>query len=543
MENNSKPVGLRKKDALRIYYGPIFAKILRRFGFSWKQLGRTKLAQAVLIAQASQINKTILPKKNVQPLNIYFLTMLGGHSHNVSVDVVLGWGLKQLGHNVHFIVNNQILPITEETKNGEEGRWQELTAKSYAFAKKYLEAAGLNVLTVSQIVDQNKYRDIEEFEDIIQASILKHYKVGVITPDLRGIEEKKNQIRESVKISALIGDFLLQNNPDRVIMSHGIYSTWGPQFRVLDKNDVPIVTYSKTKRKKTEKFNWNHTGDWWDVAEEWERVREMPLTQNQEASIDKYLESRITHKDDVLVYNFGGLESKNETIDRFNLDKEKPIYSLFTNVLWDAASTQREIAFKDPVDWVFKTINWFSENPDKQLIVKIHPAEVVIGTNQPFADLIRATLKNIPDNVKIIEPQEKVNSWSIYSVTNLGLVHTTTVGMELPLVGIPCAVVSRTHYRDKGFTLDVNSDTEYFDLLANFNAASYDLEEMKLLAKRYAYLLFERYQMPFDVFDEPNWTDVRSFTFESINELFEKPYFSRIITSILNKEPFLTDPT
>ena len=107
-------------------------------------------------------------------------------------------------------------------------------------------------------------------------------------------------------------------------------------------------------------------------------------------------------------------------------------------MLWDAASAQREIVFRNPIEWVFETIEWFASHPEKQLIVKIHPAEVVIGTNQPFAEMIRKKIPELPSNVRLIEPDEKVNSWSIYKVTDLGIVHTTTAGMELPLLGIPC---------------------------------------------------------------------------------------------------------
>jgi hypothetical protein len=210
-------------------------------------------------------------------------------------------------------------------------------------------------------------------------------------------------------------------------------------------------------------------------------------------------------------------------------------------VLWDAASAQREIAFANPVEWVFETIEWFAKHPEKQLIVKIHPAEIVIGTNQPFADLIRERIPHFPPNICLIEPHEKVNSWSIYQVTDLGIVHTTTAGMELPLVGVPCVVVSKTHFRCKGFTIDINSKEEYFDYLKNFKIEKINRDELKTFSERYAYLLFERYQVPFDVFDEVKWTEVRSWNFNSIKGLFNIPFYENIINSIIEKKDFLVN--
>src|SRR5690606_8487423 len=154
-------------------------------------------------------------------------------------------------------------------------------------------------------------------------------------------------------------------------------------------------------------------GDSWDVSEEWDNVKDQPLTDAQLQLINEYLQSRISHKDDVYVYNFGPETDKSETLKSLNLDPSKPIYTLFTNVLWDAASAHREIAFNNPIEWVIETIEWFNNHPDKQLVVKLHPAEIVIGTNMPFYDIIINKVKP-KDNIKIIKPEEKVNSWSIY---------------------------------------------------------------------------------------------------------------------------------
>ena len=531
--------GLKIKDKIRTDFFPLIASTLNLLGISWKNLGRTKLSNATLIAQGKKIAKSIHPKKSEQPLNIYFMTMLGGHTYNVSVDVVLAWGLKQKGHNIYFILDDQSLPITEDKKAREENRWQEISARSYNFGYKYIQACGFEVKGVSEIVNLNENRDIHDFSSIIEAGLLKHYKVGLLTDDLPALEYKKKLLKESAKISALVGEYVSKQSPDRVIMSHGIYPTWGPAFQILVNNKVPVLTYSRTKRKKTEKFNWNTTGDWWDVSKEWEKVKYIPLNEEEQEKIKYYLKTRIRHTEDIMVYNFGAFEDRQITLKRFKLDPDKLTYSLFTNVLWDAASAQREIAFRNPVEWVFETIEWFASQPDKQLIVKIHPAEVVIGTNQPFADLIQKRIPILPNNVRLIEPNEEVNSWSIYEVTDLGIVHTTTAGMELPLLGIPCVVVSRTHFREKGFTVDIESKESYFNYLKNFSKQNVDKQNLKILAERYAYLLFERYQLPFEVFNMDENNCVNSLKFNSIDELFKIDFIENIIDAIIHKKDFL----
>jgi hypothetical protein len=255
--------------------------------------------------------------------------------------------------------------------------------------------------------------------------------------------------------------------------------------------------------------------------------------------VEQYLSSRRHHSQDTLVYNFGPEQAASETRKRFGLDPDKTTFTLFTNVLWDAASAQREIAFTNPIEWAVETIRWFAHHPDRQLIVKIHPAEKVIGTRQPFAEILSKEFPVLPANVLLIEPDEKVNSWSILQVTDLGLVHTSTVGMELPLEGVPVACVSRTHYRGKGFTLDVESRAEYFKLLEGWRRGAHDMRAQNELAIRYAHLLFERYQLPWNMIYEPAHTDVRALGYSNADELASDGTIRLVISAIETKAEFL----
>lgn len=524
---------MKFKETLKIYFFPTVASILHKLGFSWKKLGESILGKSVLIAQAREISKSLIIKKNDNPQNIVFLTMLGGHVHNLSSEIVIALGLKYKGHKITFVIDDNFYPINEFMRIDDEPNWNSIGEKGYIFASNLLNNFNFDTLRVSSLIDLNTKNNLEPYEEIIESSLLKHYKVGIVDDQLPSLKHKKELIEEAVQNSIQVGDEVLKMKPDKVIMSHGIYSTWGPQFKILNDNDIPIVTYGQGKRKGTKKFNWNFTGDWWDVSQEWELVKDNALTAEQNKTLDKYLESRITHKDDVLVYNFGGFEERAKTLKRFNLDENKTTVSLFTNVLWDAASANREIAFSNPIKWVIETIKWFESQKEKQLIVKIHPAEIVIGTRQPFIDVIKLQIEKIPDNVRIIEPHEKVNSLSIYKISDLGLVHTTTAGMEMQLVGVPVIVVSRTHFRDKGFTIDINSKNEYFKTIENFDKDTVCREKLIKLSRRYAYLLFERYQFPFEPFNENGMHDTRSFKFKNIENYIRKNIDYSILLDII----------
>lgn len=528
------------KDKIRIFIFPVLVNILHKLGFSYYKMGNSFFGTSTLIAQGKTIGKKITLNNRKRPINIIFLTMLGGHPHNVSFEIIIAWVLKLRGHNITFILDDLCMPMTEDTTIEKENNWNRIRAISYYWGYQFISKSGFNVIKSSELIDSWKVVKFDKnFESIVEAGLLKHYKVGVISDNLPRIDLKRKLLQESAMISFRIGKQLVNKKPDRIIMSHGIYPTWGPAFEVLNKAGVDVLTYGRGKKANTQKFNWNYTSDWWDVSKEWAKVKDRELNSQQLKKINSYLESRVSHKNDALVYNFGELQNSEDTYDRFELDKNKPVFSLFTNVLWDAASAQREIVFKNPIDWVIETIQWFSKNQDKQLLIKIHPAEVVIGTNQPFINIINDFIFPLPKNVRIIKPEETVNSWSIYRITDLGLVHTTTAGMELPLLGKPCVVVSKTHFRGKGFTIDINSKKEYFEFLDSFEAKNIDKKELETFSKRYAYLLFERYQIPFNFLNEKQSLNTRSLKIEDFEELLEDEYIKLIVDGIENRDEIL----
>jgi len=527
---------LKLKDQLKLYLFPKLVLVLHAFGFSWKKLGEiTFFNKSILLAQAKNLGKIEIESVK-EKQNIFILTMLSFSTFHLVIEALLALGLKSRGHDITFIIDDNALPFFELKNIGKKSKSNNKAINGFVFASKLLDNLNLRYIPISEYIkDGEDFKYLKKYDSILEAGLLKDYKVGVLSDDLPFIREKKEIIKRDIAVTHYIGEKTVKMRPDFVIMSHGIYSTWGPSFRVLDENKIPILTYGRGKKRHTLVFNWNKTADTWDVSREWQKVKDIALTENQLKEINGYLDSRISHKDDVFIYNFGKETSKLETIKNLGLDSKKPIYTLFTNVLWDAASAQREIVFKNPVEWVIETIAWFNNHPEKQLIVKIHPAEVVIGTNMPFYDIILSRIK--PNkNIKIIKPNEKVNSWSIYDITNLGIVHTTTVGMEMPLVDKPCMVVSKTHYRDKGFTIDVESKGEYYNLLQNFDTTAIDFKKNKMEALKYAYLLFIRYQIPFNMFYENASTDIRGFRDDKFNEYLKNDTYNRIIENIIVKK-------
>jgi len=519
------------------------AQTLLTLGFRPQSLLRLKRwAEGSLIGSFLALKKQT-PATSARPQRIIFFTVLGSHSFMIGSELALARALRARGHEVHVVICDGILPACENHSVGlPEKDWQDRCQKCAGRGQALTSAAGIQTHTLSQL--EKSARDAEadailakqNFSYIIESALYKYFRVG----RLQGTASEREQtikVDEACKITARAAIACARLRPDRVIMSHGVYSSWAPALMVFQSLGIPTLVYNKGKKRNSVVMNWVKGLMDWDVSAEWEKVKDQPLTPIESQAIHNYLEGRITHKGDALKYNFGELEGRKQTLQRFNLDETKPIMVLFTNVLWDAASAQKEIAFPNAVDWVMQTIQWFADHPEKQLVVKIHPAEVVIGTNQPFVKEIERVFPQLPSNVRVIAPEEKVNSWSITQITSLGLVHTSTPGMELPLSGIPCLVASGVHYRGKGFTVDIESREQYFQILNDFPRINFDAEKAKTLALRYAYLLFERYHLDWSFMIEGDYGRYVAVNARSDEELNQNATIQLLCEKIEKVEP------
>jgi len=97
------------------------------------------------------------------------------------------------------------------------------------------------------------------------------------------------------------------------------------------------------------------------------------------------------------------------------LDEKRPIVLLATNVLGDSLTLGRNIFARSMADWIEKTVQFFANQaraePSRsvQLVIRIHPGERL--THGPsMADVVKGALADIPENIHLIGPLEKVNT-------------------------------------------------------------------------------------------------------------------------------------
>jgi hypothetical protein len=152
--------------------------------------------------------------------------------------------------------------------------------------------------------------------------------------------------------------------------------------------------------------------------------------------------------------------------------------------------------------------------------------------------IIDEVLPELPDNVRIIPPESEINTYDLIELASVGLVYTTTVGLEMVMSGVPVIVAGQTHYRGKGFTHDPETLEEYVHLLDRIpeqnKAPSVDEGQVDL-AWRYAYRFFFEFPFVFPWHLIGFWDDIEERPLEHVLEGSNLNKYERTIQALVCK--------
>lgn len=293
-----------------------------------------------------------------------------------------------------------------------------------------------------------------------------------------------------------------RERPDCVVAMHGIYVTHGTICEVARRDGIRVVVYGHPYRKGCVWLSHDETYHRALVTEPNEHWEDLDLDGEAGRVIDEYLNSRRFGTRDYVCYNTDAIEDRETIIRELGLDPDRPIVSLYTNVLWDAQLYYNFTAFDNMLEWLFESIRYFRTRPDLQLVVRVHPAEVTAAmvSKQPILAEIQREFPELPENVKIIPPESKLSSYTLAEISHASLIYGTKMGVEIAAIGTPVILAGESFHRGKGYTYDVESREEYFALLDRVADLEQNSPEMMERARKYAYHYFFRVMIDFPLY-------------------------------------------
>lgn len=295
--------------------------------------------------------------------------------------------------------------------------------------------------------------------------------------------------------------WLIAHKPDLVILPNGTIQEMGVVYWVAKHLGISTVTFEFGDQRERIWIAQNAQIMLQDTDDLWNKRGNQPLDESQLANLSELYEAREAAQ---TWMNFSRkwqeVPSEGGQIIRQKLQLDgRPVVLLATNVLGDSLTLGRQVFTKTMTEWVQKTIQFFTQQESCQLLIRIHPGELLIN-GASLVTVVESLLDEDADHIHIIRPDEQINTYDLLDITDLGLVYSTTVGLEMAMRGIPVIVAGNTHYRNRGFTHDPESWEEYFSLLdtllQNLECSRLTSEQVAL-SRRYAWLFFFKFPKPY----------------------------------------------
>lgn len=453
---------------------------------------------------------------------ILIATSTGGHLAASSLDSALAVALSLREAEVEVLLCDAALPVCmlcESHIFPDQNRLlargpEPLCGHCFGAASSLYEQMGIRVRRLSSAItaeDRARARNEAAAADLSDighftfesldvgsqalAGTLRFYAVGNLDRE-PGSEPVLRRYLEAAILTAIAARRLYAGGYDAVVLHHAIYVPQGVLAQAARDAGIRVVTWNTAYRAGCFLFSHGDTYHFTmmdEPQEEWSSLPWSPALREQ--TLD-YLMSRWTGARDWISYQSAarpGFKAAD-----YGLDARRPIIGLMTNVTWDAQLYYASNAFPSMREWVLDTIRWFGSRPDLQLVVRIHPAELLnpLVSRQRVADDIAKAFPELPSNILVIAADHPLNTYALADACDAVLIYGTKMGVELAARGIPVIVAGEAWIRNKGIAHQAETREQYFDLLEALPFGERLDEAQQERALKYAFHFFFRRMIP-----------------------------------------------
>ena len=306
--------------------------------------------------------------------------------------------------------------------------------------------------------------------DSIDSSLIRAYRSSAISvKDEIGYEKTRLISIENAILSLTIAKNVDERiNPDIVITSHGVYSSYGPFYQYYKLKNKKVITWGLSNyyfgrvvfSKKGLTANRHDDGFFESYG------NKIDIQVAKQFTVDT-LNKRYNNQFAYQQYYNEGDEVVDSTIKNFLVDNTNvELYGLFPNVFWDNSLTGTNTVFNSSEDWLLETIDYFQKIKNKKLVIRAHPAEFHNDTKLNSKKIIETAFgKNVNNisNLLFIDSDLNFSSYLLFQYLTAGIVYNGSIGLEMLAKNIPVIIAGNAPYSKNGFTFDIKNKQDYFD--------------------------------------------------------------------------------
>src|SRR3989338_3225840 len=376
-------------------------------------------------------------------------------------------------------------------------------------------------------------------------TLLNNYVVGDYHLVNNSNKLGKINISNLLLLNCAYSRILQKVKPDRVITNDSYYGMWALMQRLCQERSIPFYSHWSGTRKGAWCYAYNDASLNLNFSPSWKNFAKIPLKLSQKKKVTKWLDERCKGKD--MVLDAASIQTYKSKV--FNLEiikKNRPIALLLANVVWDQAALNKETFFKGMMEWIVETIHWFSKHSEYQLIIKPHPIELhpaIPKTQESVLSVLQNRRIEISSNVIILPSDVQMTAYQLFDYADVGLVYTSTSGIEMSARGIPVITAGSAPFRGLGFTVDPGSKKEYEEYLKNFLTKS-KKRNNKFIDLAYKYILFNffHYYTKIDIMDN-SFENAPVLKVGKVEDILpgKNKYLDYIANSIMRGLPILSE--
>jgi hypothetical protein len=396
----------------------------------------------------------------------------------------------------------------------------------------------------------NNWADYEEgrfsFGRWAKDILVNNYVVGDYHLVPQHNELGKNHVRNLLLLKTAYRNIIRETKPDRVVTNDSYYGMWAILQKICEEKGIPFYSHWMGGRPDGWCYAYNDAAMNLDFLKPWKSFVKIPLTEAQIKKVRNWTGSRSSGKG--MILDTASLQAFNtDKFDFSKIDTKKPTALLPSNVIWDLAALNKQVIFSDMIDWIAQTIYWFADHPEYQLIVKIHPGELHPGipeTKEGVEIALSRRNVKIPSNVFLLTPHVNCTVYDLLPLSTAGIVHTTTVGIEMAARGIPVITTGRSPYRGFGFTLDPTTTKDYFHTIEGCLSGREQMKARERIENAEKFILFYQfhYYTRINIMDF-TWGKAPRIKVQSIHDLApgKNKYLDYIVDSIMDGKPIVSE--
>lgn len=436
----------------------------------------------------------------------------------IEQSAVVSLALAGLGHNVTLLT----LPYSEWHKKMDKMTQRQRvlhTRDALAALAPLVEHASFLDLQPTSDLPASLQADVEEVSRWDAQYTLMREEVDLADASDRALYDLRLERNGFAARAALA--YMQANRPDVVLIPNGLILEMGIVFRVARHLGIPAVTYEFNDQREQIWLAQNSSIMQQDTDYLVEARCGLPMTDamyERLADLENARRGARVWGKSKRLWQYVSSQGAGATRKMLGLD-DRPVVMLAANVLGDSLTLGRDIFAASMTEWITKTVQFFAARPDVQLVIRIHPGEKLVPQAKSMGVVVREALPEIPNHIHVIGALDKVNTYDLIEIADLGLAYTTTVGLETAMNGAPVVSCGRTHYRGRGFTIDPNSWDEYFSALESVlsDLPAHRLSDEQIAkAWNYAYRFFFDYPRPFPWRLMNFWDDLEIWPLEKV---------------------------